>query len=83
MKTKTPKENFENFMGSRGCVFNCHVNDADKRARETLAISYPTFLEEVEKIEEEENGIMGIFHREPTQATMAYTILVTAFVCEI
>lgn len=64
-------------------VFNGHVNDADRRARQVLrACGMNAWLLEVEAIEAEEGGIMAIFHCEVTPATAAYAALVTAFVNE-
>lgn len=60
-------------------VFNGHINDADKRARAILSDKH---REEVERIEREGEGIMAIFDRSPTSATLRYVELVTQFVNE-
>lgn len=84
---KTEKEitkSFKNLFGSpMGAVFNGHVNKADARARLFMKVVCPPFLEEVEKIEKEEGGIMGLFNCDPTPATATYIMLVNAFVLEV
>ena len=62
-------------------VFNGHVNDASKRALESMDKWAPTLAEEIRKIEAEE-GIMAIFNTEPTQASASYAALVSHFVNE-
>tara|TARA_Y100001951_G_C11192915_1_gene212585 strand:+ start:65 stop:331 length:267 start_codon:yes stop_codon:yes gene_type:complete len=72
---------YENMFGNpSGPVFNGHSNDADSRARTLMQVVCPTWLEEVVQLEEEKNGIMGIFDAEPTPAIAAYVMLVNAFV---
>ncbi len=61
-------------------VFNGHVNNADEKARALMRLFWPDYLEEVERLEEEGNGIMNIFNQEPTQATLTYATIVTAYV---
>lgn len=63
-------------------VFNGHVNNADRRARDLMRRWFKSSLAEVEAIEEKNNGIMAIFHNDPTPAVLAYVALVTAFVNE-
>ena len=63
-------------------VFNGHVNNANLRARALMSVIAPRFLEEVEQIEREGNGIMAIFNQPDTSATVMYASLVTAFVNE-
>jgi hypothetical protein len=76
-------ESYSNMFGSfTGAVFNGHINDADVRARTFMRVVCPAFLKEVEKIEKEENGIMGLFKNKPTVATATYIMLVNAFVLE-
>ena len=77
-------EAYKNLFGSpSGAVFNGHVNDADVRARTFMGVVCPSFLKEVEKIEKDENGIMGLFNHKPTAATATYIMLVNAFVMEV
>ena len=63
-------------------VFNNHINDADRRARAAMRQLCPAFLEQVEAIEKEGNGIMAIFQQSPTPATSYYAALVQYFVNE-
>lgn len=75
-------------------VFNGHVNDADKRARDHLARGPQgrRWLQEIERLEAEGKGIMYIFdhkHRRgrgknwlPPVAVRRYVSLVTKFVNE-
>ena len=72
----------EPWMAPGFAVFNGHVNKADERARKMLADTQPEWLEEVEQIETEGNGIMAVLQRTPTPAVAAYVSLVTAFVNE-
>lgn len=67
-------------MSSTFAVFNNHVNNADKRARDLMRRACPDLLKEVETIEREEGGIMGIFSRQITTATELYADLVTGYV---
>ncbi len=66
-------------------VFNGHVNNADKRARAHLArtVRGRVWLKQVEDIEAERKGIMGIFDdwTKPT-GVRRYIKLVTKFVNE-
>ena len=63
-------------------VFNLHVNNAGKRAdAEFIAQFGQEKFDEVIKPMHKE-GIMVIFHNPPTIFTMAWTVLVTAFVNE-
>ena len=62
-------------------VFNGHINDADKRAREVMRAECPQWLDEVEAIEREGNGIMAIFDAyDPSPAVNRYACLVQDFV---
>lgn len=72
----------ERAMSINFAVFNGHVNDADKRSRALMRALMPEWLEAVERIESDGNGIMAIFQVEIEPATAAYTALVTAFVNE-
>jgi hypothetical protein len=63
-------------------VFNGHVNDADKRARELMKTIASDWLEEVEKIEKEGDGIMAIFNTQATLASICYASIVAAYVNE-
>lgn len=63
-------------------VFNNHVNDADNRARAIMRDFMPNWLQELEAVERDGNGIMHIFNVKATPATAAYAALVTAFVNE-
>lgn len=67
-------------MGPTWAVFNGHSNDASDRAVAILEEFYPSWAEEIAKAQEE--GIMVIFDKEPTPATAAFSMLVTAFVNE-
>lgn len=74
---------YRNMFGTlSGPVFNGHVNDADKRARRLMEVISPEWLAEVKKKEKAGGGIMAIFQADPTLATMAYAVLVNAFVLE-
>jgi hypothetical protein len=59
-------------------VFNQHINKADKRALRVMKDNFPILFKEIKEIEEV--GIMSIFQKDPTNATLMYTALVTAFV---
>lgn len=85
MKTKDQIEaSYKNMFGSpSGAVFNGHSNDADARTRLFMSVVCPSFLKEVEKIEKEEKGIMGLFNHKPTAATATYIMLVNAFVMDV
>lgn len=64
-------------------VFNNHLNDANTKTRKLMGQVCPKYLEELERIEEAEGGIMGIFHNsEPATAAIIYASMVTAFVNE-
>lgn len=63
-------------------LFNNHVNNADRRARDLMRKLMPVWLEEVERVEKKGNGIMYVFMAGYTPATAAYAALVTAFVNE-
>lgn len=63
-------------------LFNLHKNNAGKRAKELLGRTHPKWLERVEEIETEQNGIMGLFNVEPEPATMVFIGMVAAFVNE-
>lgn len=85
LKTKDPKpepsrEKDRERMSPNFAVFNNHVNGAGDRARELIREFAPTLADEIDAIDEK--GIMGVFDKEPTQATSAYVWLVTAFVNE-
>ena len=67
-------------MGPTWAVFNGHSNDASDRAVAILEEFYPSWAEEIKKAQEK--GIMVIFDKEPTPATAAFSMLVTAFVNE-
>ena len=91
IETKTKKrpskkklvKRYKNMFGTlSGAVFNGHSNDADSRARTLMEVVCPKWLKEVEQLEAEKNGIMGIFDNEPTPAVTAYVMLVNAFVLE-
>lgn len=71
------KENPNDYYFS---VFNQHINGAEDRAKELMALICPNYLKRVEEIEESHNGIMGIFNQEPEPATIAYASIVTAIV---
>jgi hypothetical protein len=63
-------------------VFNGHVNDADKRARELMKWIAADWLDDVEKIEKDGDGIMAIFNQDATLATICYSSIVAAYVNE-
>lgn len=63
-------------------VFNGHVNDANKRARELMRAIAPDWLEKVEEIETKGNGIMAIFDQNVTVEVMMYCSMVAAYVNE-
>ena len=63
-------------------VFNNHVNNADQKARAVMRQLCPAFLEQVEDIEKEGNGIMAIFQQSPSAATAYYVAMVQYFVNE-
>lgn len=86
MKTQEELETtYRNYFCSpSGAVFNCHVNDAEKRAKQIMGLICPKLLEELEDmIKQGNNGILVIFDSKPTQATMVYIMLVNAFVLEV
>lgn len=61
-------------------VFNGHINDAHKRAMESLQGENPVWADEIRAAEAV--GIMGIFDKPPTDATKRYVDLVTEYVNE-
>jgi len=69
-------------MDGHFSVFNSHINDADKRAREVMKTFFLDDLKNIEAIEKQHNGIMAIFDCEPKCSTVLYVGLVTAFVNE-
>ena len=73
-------------MNTIFAVFNGHVNEADRLAREVMRKRCPVWLERVEMIEREGGGIMAIFsniHTFPIRPwTRRYADLVTQFVNE-
>lgn len=72
-------------MDAGFAVFNCHVNDAEKRARQAMIDLGPVgikWLEEIDALEAEGGGIMYIHRVAPTPAIGCFVGLVTAFVNE-
>ena len=68
-------------MDPNFAVFNGHKNDADKRARAALRRMGATkWLQEVENVERDGNGIMNIFNVPISPATAAYAALAAHFV---
>jgi len=67
-------------MDCYNSVFNCHINDADKRARKLLKKVYPAVAKEIKRIKKKHNGIMGIFKEPPSPSIYLYVGMVTAFV---
>ncbi len=63
-------------------VFNQHVNNAGDKAKQTMEIFAEQALKEIEKIEKETGGIMGIFHNKPNHSTLLYCLLVYCFKTE-
>lgn len=63
-------------------VFNKHLNDADLRARRIMALIRPRFLERIETIEVDHDGIMAVLEAQFTDcpACAVYIALVTLFV---
>lgn len=59
-------------------LFNCHINNAKDRALAVLDENFSKLAAEIRKAEEE--GIMVLLQREPTPASTAFVVLVTAFV---
>ena len=57
-------------------VFNSHVNDAHKKAMKVLKKNTPEHFDALSKAHAK--GIMSIFDKKPTPATMAYCVLVAA-----
>lgn len=63
-------------------VFNGHINNANKRAREIMKGIAPDFLKRINQIERKGGGIMAIFDYNPGDepATMMFASMVAAFV---
>jgi len=61
-------------------VFNQHKNNAEKRALKVMKDNFPNLYKEIKKAQKE--GIMVIFKQEPTEASLMYSALITAFVNE-
>lgn len=63
-------------------VFNCHMNNAKKRADEEFIAQFGR--EKFDKVMGpiHRKGIMSIFHKAPTKYTMAWVVLCVAFVNE-
>jgi hypothetical protein len=62
-------------------LFNCHKNDANPRARAIMREFFPKWLDEVEGIERDRNGIMAIREIDPiTPAIACFMALVTYIV---
>ena len=72
------KSKQENKMNVQFSVFNQHVNKAELRAKKVMRDNFPMMYREIRKVEKE--GIMSIFNQDPTNATLVYSALVTAFV---
>ena len=70
------------FNHPRGAVFNNHKNDAHERAITLLKVIQLSWAEEIGRLTEKHNGIMGIFQEPITPAIAAYVSLVNAFVLE-
>lgn len=73
MKTKKIEK-----MDVQCSVFNQHINKAAKRALKVMRDNYPTMHKEI--LRATKKGIMSIFINKPTNASLMYTALVTAFV---
>lgn len=73
---ETTKEKYDVFTA----VFNCHVNDAHTKAMEELREMNPDGAASIEKLIEDEGGIMAIFRHEPSFAEIQYATLVTHYV---
>lgn len=63
-------------------VFNNHVNNADKRAREIMKKKCPGWLKRVRDREKSGGGIMAIFKTPKHRAFARYAALVQHFVNE-
>ncbi len=63
-------------------VFNGHINNAAKRANAEFVAQFGQEVFEAEIAPLDSQGIMSIFDRSPTIYTMAWVVLVTAFVNE-
>lgn len=61
-------------------VFNQHINKAGLRALKVIKHHFPSMYEEIRKADKK--GIMSIFNQEPTETSLVYSALVTAFVNE-
>lgn len=61
-------------------VFNHHINNAHQRAVDELVAQWGQDLFDKEIQPFIDDGIMSIFHRGPNVQTMAYVVLVTAYV---
>lgn len=63
-------------------VFNCHLNNAQKRARKVMRSEDPKSLTRLDGIIRRGGGVMAIFQRDPTPETKRFVELVTQFVNE-
>lgn len=63
-------------------VFNCHLNNARKRARKVMRGEDPKGLSRFDGIVKRGGGVMAIFERDPTPDTKRFVELVTQFVNE-
>ncbi len=73
-------------MDAFTAVFNGHINNAHRRARDAMGRECPGYLAKVLKREKDGNGIMAIFHPpysksgKPFRAFTRYAELVRLFV---
>lgn len=73
-------------MDAFTAVFNGHINNADRRARDAMARECPGYLARVLKTEKDGGGIMAIFNAplsksyKPYRAFERYAELVKLFV---
>ena len=70
------------YLSTGFAVFNNHINDADRKAREALGRMMPEWLKKVEMVERQEGGIMAVMEHPSSPACVAYVTLVTYLVNE-
>lgn len=60
-------------------LFNCHINNAQKRTEKVMKKHFSDWLKEIKSIEKK-NGLMAIMQTSPTPATACYIGLITYLV---
>ena len=81
-RKSTLKRRFSSFFGSMsGCMFNCHVNDAEARAIRFMEVACPDYAETVKAAIKRNDGCMNMpITTQRTKAWAIYESLIAAFV---